>query len=233
MLIHVCPFISALLAIGHAERFSFVPLLIKSIYRSSLLSGTLFHYHLPSSMEASNDNQNEDFIDNDIHANILPASRSRSPSNRSPTEIVSEPTCNDNDPLALPIEQDLPRPFDNVSNALAALGALSIDDFLSNVTSSTTVFDVNFYVQLPETSISQEKGDNDREGEGDRGDEDGQTRAEEQRTMRNMVAKLHEASNKVFGSSDCLKFEYMEEDSKSGAFLPTWSFHFLLLLSHR
>jgi hypothetical protein len=119
--------------------------------------------------------------------------------------------------LAIPIEQDLPRPFDNVSHDLAALGALSIDDFLSNVTSSSAVFDVSFYVQLPETSTVQEKGDIERD-EGDRGvapDDDGQTKGEEQRALRNMVAKLHEASNKVFGSSDCMKFEYMEEDPKS------------------
>jgi hypothetical protein len=178
-------------------------------------------------MGAIDDNRSEGInASNDSHdylastnTSALTAPRATSPSNPSPpAETTSEHISNDTDSLALPIEQDLPRPFDNVSNDLAALGALSIDDFLSNVSSSSAVFDVSFYVQLPETSTAYEKGDNEREAEGDRGvalDDDGQPRAEDQRAMRNMVAKLHEASNKVFGSSDCMKFEYMEEDPKS------------------
>src|SRR6266540_2734116 len=73
--------------------------------------------------------------------------------------IATEPSLStttnstDADQLGLPIEQDLPRPFDCVSSDLAALGALSIEDFLSNISSSTTAFDVNFYVQLPEESV--------------------------------------------------------------------------------
>jgi hypothetical protein len=137
------------------------------------------------------------------------ATRSSSASDPSPAETTSEPISSDPDPLALPIEQNLPGPFDNVSKALAALGALSIDDFLSNVTPSSAVFDVSFYVQLPETAIQ------DTEADGVAHDEDGQTKTDDQRVIRNMVAKLHEASNKVFGSSDCMKFEYMEEDPKS------------------
>jgi hypothetical protein len=164
-------------------------------------------------------NDNDDCQDQIVATNLsaLTEPDSASPSNLSPpAEITSDPISNDIDTLALPIEQDLPRPFDNVSNDLAALGALSIDDFLSNVASSSAVFDVSFYVQLPETSIVQEKGDIERE-EGDRvaQDDDGQSKAEEQKALRNMVARLHEASNKVFGSSDCMKFEYMEEDPKS------------------
>lgn len=120
----------------------------------------------------------------------------------------------DVDQLGLPIEQDLPRPFDCVSSDLAALGALSIEDFLSNVSSSTAIFDVNFYVQLPETSMLTEKLE---EGEIDGATValDGQTKADEQRAMRSMIEMLHEASNKIFGSSDCLKFEYMEADTTS------------------
>jgi len=162
-------------------------------------------------------NDNDDCQDQIVATNLsaLSAPGSASASNlSSPAEISPDSISNDTDTLALPIEQDLPRPFDNVSNDLAGLGALSIDDFLSNVTTSSAVFDVSFYVQLPETSIVQEKGDIERD-EGDRGDDDGQTRAEEQRALRNMVAMLHEASNKVFGSSDCMRFEYMEEDPKS------------------
>jgi hypothetical protein len=129
----------------------------------------------------------------------------------------------DIDQLGLPIVQDLPRPFDTVSNDLAALGALSIDDFLSNVTSSTTVFDVSFYVQLPEAPVSSDKDkDYEKDGEAVDGavasDRNGQPKADEQRAMRNMIAVLHEASHRVFGSSDCLKFEYMEEDAKSSYF---------------
>lgn len=158
------------------------------------------------SADVSINEDNDDWRDQITTANI---SISTTPLSSSPNSSPAELSSSDADPLALPIEQDLPRPFDTVSNDLAGLGVLSIDDFLSNVTSSSAVFDVSFYVGLPETSAAQ---DNDREIEGD---EEGQGKAEEQRTMRNMVARLHEASNKVFGSSDCMKFEYMEEDPKS------------------
>jgi hypothetical protein len=88
------------------------------------------------------------------------------------------------------------------------------------VTSSTTVFDVSFYVQLPEAPVSSDKDkDYEKDGEAVDGavasDRNGQAKADEQRAMRNMIAVLHEASHRVFGSSDCLKFEYMEEDAKS------------------
>ena len=141
-----------------------------------------------------------------------------------PAAIASGPTLPmipnsaDADQLGLPIEQDLPRPFDCVSSDLAALGALSIEDFLSNVTSSTAIFDVNFYVQLPEASVLTEKLDMENgEIDGATVALDGQTKADEQRTMRGMIEMLHEASNKIFGSSDCLKFEYMEEDTTSAS----------------
>lgn len=110
------------------------------------------------------------------------------------------------------VEEDITRPFDFISADLKALGALSIDDFLSNVASSSVAFDVNFYVQLPERSSSPKDGEN---GHALAIDEEGDlVRAEETKMKREMVSLLHEASHRVFGSSDCLKFEYLEEDPK-------------------
>lgn len=159
--------------------------------------------------------------------------RSASTSIPFPAAIATVPTVAtpmaavDIDQLGLPIVQDLPRPFNTVSDDLAALGALSLEDFLSNLSSSATIFDVNFYVQLPEATVSSGKDkenlDHEKDGEAADGavasDRNEETKADEQRMMRNMIAMLHEAGHRVFGSSDCLKFEYMEEDAKSSCFM--------------
>ncbi|KAF9524226.1 hypothetical protein CPB83DRAFT_621767 [Crepidotus variabilis] len=130
-------------------------------------------------------------------------------------EATPPPTAGtDIDQWPLIIEEDLPRPFDSISSDLVELGALSIDDFLSNVTNSNAVFDVNFYVQLPEQPQSPKDGEGgDVKADGG-GDDNEQAKTEEQKAMKGMVSMLHEASHRVFGSSDCLKFEYMEEDPK-------------------
>jgi len=126
------------------------------------------------------------------------------PSIVTPTTILS-PTDVDWTQL-----DDLPRPFDSVSSDLTSLGALSVEDFLSNATSSTAVFDVAFYVQLPEaTTPGKDKHE-------EVVDENEELKVnDQQRALRAFVATLHETCHKVFGSSDCLKFEYMEEDPNS------------------
>jgi hypothetical protein len=52
---------------------------------------------------------------------------------------------------------DLPRPFDVICEDLAALGALSLQDFLSGTTSTAADFDVSFHLQSI-VSSSPEKG---------------------------------------------------------------------------
>ncbi|CAA7271260.1 unnamed protein product [Cyclocybe aegerita] len=117
------------------------------------------------------------------------------------------------------IADDLPRPFDVVSSDLAALGALSIEDFLSNTATSTAAMDVAFYVQLPEPPPSPEKekqtDEEKAEGEDDAVSEEAKEKDKERESWKGMLTSLLHASHRVFGSGDCLKFEYLEEDPKS------------------
>ena len=50
---------------------------------------------------------------------------------------------------------DLPRPFDVICEDLAALGALSLQDFLSGTTSTAADFDVSFHLQSIVLRISR------------------------------------------------------------------------------
>ncbi|KAF9039264.1 hypothetical protein BJ165DRAFT_1596745 [Panaeolus papilionaceus] len=111
---------------------------------------------------------------------------------------------------------DSPRPFDTICQDLNALGALSVDDFLSSTATSTGAFDISFYTQLPDPQQSLPTIDNeDKEGKtvfpevlGEEGKDTSGTGS------RVDLFKLHSACQQTFGSTNALSFEYVEEDPK-------------------
>jgi hypothetical protein len=107
---------------------------------------------------------------------------------------------------------DLPRPFDVICDDLAALGALSLQDFLSDATSTTVDFDVSFHLQSIASGLPEKKTSSTTEAS-----------AESQRSndaapakhYRLAVSLLNQTSQRIFGSTDPIKFEFLEEDPKS------------------
>ena len=123
---------------------------------------------------------------------------------------TSMATSNDRDPEWAHLN-DLPRPFDVICEDLAALGALSLQDFLSDATSSTVDFDVSFHLQsiasvLPEKSTSTTEAVTELQKPND---------TAPAKHYRQAVSLLNQTSQRIFGSTDPIKFEFLEEDPKS------------------
>jgi hypothetical protein len=119
---------------------------------------------------------------------------------------------------------ELPRPFDIVCDDLTGLGALSIEDFLSNTSSAG--FDVSFHLQLPEILAAEKEKEHEREKEnaGKPVDDAGEEIPPAPKVLK-PVALLRQTGQAVFGSSDRLNYEFLEEDGKSMSFF----FFFCLL----
>ncbi|PPR02679.1 hypothetical protein CVT24_002101 [Panaeolus cyanescens] len=111
---------------------------------------------------------------------------------------------------------DSPRPFDTICQDLSALGALSVDDFLSSTSNSTGALDVSFYTQLPDPqpSIPLSVENENKEGKpvppeaGEEGKDSSGTGS------RIDLFKLHTACQQTFGSINALNFECIEENPK-------------------
>jgi len=112
---------------------------------------------------------------------------------------------------------ELPRPFDIVCDDLTGLGALSIEDFLSNTSSAG--FDVSFHLQLPEILAAEKEKEHEREKEnaGKPADDAGEETPPAPKALK-PVALLRQTGQAVFGSSDRLNYEFLEEDGKSMSF---------------
>ena len=124
---------------------------------------------------------------------------------------TSMATSNDRDPEWAHLN-DLPRPFDVICEDLSALGALSLQDFLSDATSSTVDFDVSFHLQsiasfLPEKSTSSTT---EAVAEPQKPNDAGPVKH-----YRQAVSLLNQTSQRIFGSTDPIRFEFLEEDPKS------------------
>lgn len=107
---------------------------------------------------------------------------------------------------------DLPRPFDVICEDLAALGALSLQDFLSDATSTTVGFDVSFHLQSIVSSLPEKRTSSTTEAaaESQRPND-----AAPAKHYRLAVSLLNQTSQRIFGSTDPIKFEFLEEDPKS------------------
>lgn len=105
---------------------------------------------------------------------------------------------------------DLPRPFDVICEDLAALGALSLQDFLSGTTSTTASFDISFHLQSIASS-SPEKGSSSKGVV----ESQGVGNVAPAKYYRPAVPLLNQASQRIFGSTDPIQFEFLEEDPKS------------------
>jgi hypothetical protein len=116
---------------------------------------------------------------------------------------------------------ELPRPFDTVCDDLTGLGALSIEDFLSNT--SSVGFDVSFHLQLPEILAAEKEKEIEREKEnaGKPIDDAGEETPRAPKVLK-PVALLRQTSQAIFGSSDRLNYEFLEEDGKSMFFSLSW-----------
>jgi len=112
---------------------------------------------------------------------------------------------------------ELPRPFDTVSDDLTNLGALSIEGFLSNTTSAG--FDVSFHLQLPEPIAAEKENEPEKENAGKLADDAGQGAPTAPKTLK-PVALLRQKGQTIFGSSECLKYDFLEDSGgKSVCFL--------------
>ena len=107
---------------------------------------------------------------------------------------------------------DLPRPFDVICEDLAALGALSLQDFLSDATSTTVDFDVSFHLQSITSGLQEKKTSSTAEAaaESQRPND-----AAPAKHYRLAISLLNQTSQRIFGSTDPIKFEFLEEDPKS------------------
>ena len=138
---------------------------------------------------------------------------------------TSMASSNDRDPEWSHLN-DLPRPFDVICEDLAALGALSLQDFLSDATSSSIDFDVSFHLQsiasvLPEKSTSSTT---EAAAEPQKSND-----AAPAKHYRSGVSLLNQTSQRIFGSTDPIKFEFLEEDPKSMYITYSFSLHVILL----
>jgi len=120
---------------------------------------------------------------------------------------------------APPLE-DMPRPFDVINGDLAALGALSVDDFLNdnfnaNPNFASANFDANFYVQVPEALTgSSSLSDKEKENRNSKWKRDSVDKVGVV-TARNAVSILRQTCQGVFGTSEPLKYDYLEDNSQS------------------
>ncbi|KIM44278.1 hypothetical protein M413DRAFT_443298, partial [Hebeloma cylindrosporum] len=113
---------------------------------------------------------------------------------------------------------ELPRPFDTVCDDLTALGALSIEDFLSNTSSAG--FDVAFHLQLPEILAAEKEKELEREkeNEGKPTDDAVEEKPPAPKILK-PVALLRQTGQAIFGSADRLNYEFLEEDGKKQCIL--------------
>uniref|UniRef100_A0A8H7XQW5 Uncharacterized protein n=1 Tax=Psilocybe cubensis TaxID=181762 RepID=A0A8H7XQW5_PSICU len=111
----------------------------------------------------------------------------------------------------LVLNEDLRRPFDVINDELAAMGGLSVEAFLNNVTSA--VFDVNFHLQLPDLP-SPEK-ESQKASKTDDPEESKSPTAANGRSNRNPITLLRHACENTFGSSEAVKYEYVETDPQN------------------
>ncbi|KAF8906987.1 hypothetical protein CPB84DRAFT_337114 [Gymnopilus junonius] len=102
-------------------------------------------------------------------------------------------------------DNNLPRPFDLICSNLTGLGALSIDDFLNNAPAAVNL-DINFHLQLPEQLPMFSSPEKPLSSSGPKADDAEDTK------KRNAVALLRQTCQSVFGSSEVLNYEYLEED---------------------
>ena len=109
---------------------------------------------------------------------------------------------------------DLPRPFDVICEDLASLGALSLQDFLSDATSTTADFDVSFHLQSIAPSSPEKGGSSTIEAVAESNGA-GDAAPAKQQHHRLAVSLLNQASQRIFGSTEPIKFEFLEEDPKS------------------
>ena len=105
---------------------------------------------------------------------------------------------------------DLPRPFDVVCQDLASLGALSLHDFLSDAISTAADFDVSLHLQSITSSVVEKGPSSNAVAESQ-----GATNAAPAKYYRPAVPLLNQTSQRIFGSTDPIKFEFLEEDPKS------------------
>jgi hypothetical protein len=106
---------------------------------------------------------------------------------------------------------DLPRPFDVICEDLASLGALSLQDFLSDATSTTIDFDVSFHLQSIASGLSEKGASSTIEAAAESQGAD----AAPAKHYRLAVSLLNQTSQRIFGSTEPIKFEFLEEDPKS------------------
>lgn len=108
---------------------------------------------------------------------------------------------------------ELQRPFDAVSSQLAGLGALSVDDFLSNAPSVPVAYDISFLMhpkepEQPEPDTQDVQKDADMET--NREEQDADPKLAARRNAKSYVWQLRQASLNVFGSTTCLDWGYIE-----------------------
>lgn len=112
--------------------------------------------------------------------------------------------------------QHTPRPFDLVSRNLRFLGALSIEDFLSSPIITDTKPDVSQRLfdnataasssVVPSSAVPQVLARLSAKPDSDTGQPSSSIAVKMQ-----TVARLHQTCQRVFGSSDALKFGFLEE----------------------
>ena len=107
---------------------------------------------------------------------------------------------------------DLPRPFDVICEDLASLGALSLQDFLSDATSTTVDFDVSFHLQSIASGLPEKGASSTIEAAAE---SQGAADAAPAKHYRLAVSLLNQTSQRIFGSTEPIKFEFLEEDPKS------------------
>ena len=124
---------------------------------------------------------------------------------------------------------DLPRPFDVICEDLAALGALSLQDFLSDATSSAVDFDVSFHLQSIASILPEKSTSSTTEAATESQKSNDATPAKHYRLA---VSLLNQTSQRIFGSTDPIKFEFLEEDPKSMYNLTFTCYTLFYLLTH-
>jgi len=116
---------------------------------------------------------------------------------------------------------DQPTSFAAATKELASLSALSIDEFLSNVGSASSMYDILFSQATNEPLAEPEReGDKTAAANVDGGDV---VMKEEDADMplkanKSHVSTLRTMAQNVFGSSECLKWEFLEKDDGACAF---------------
>ena len=138
---------------------------------------------------------------------------------------VSIPMASSSDPDWAHMN-DLPRPFDVICEDLAALGALSLQDFLADATPIAADFDVSFHLQSI-VSSSPDKGTAESAEASQ-----GATDAAPAKHYRPAIPLLNQISQRIFGSTDPIKFEFLEEDPKS-MFIHSFAIYYYLTLCYR